>query len=315
MHANDTKRLATRRRRTLIITAIALLVPLAALTAASPALAEPKGIFKVFNDCPTEVSSVYLCQYAETTSGEFAIGSTKVTINKPIILQGGAAPVGAENPNEYTLVAAKDGNTLSKTELNVPGGLAGLINCEEIKGEGLLEKLTRATCKTTFENGVTGVTATTELASTPSNPVVLNLAALVEEKGAALTMPIKVHLKNPLLGESCYIGSTSSPIELHMTTGATSPPGPNKSIHGKLGTPVSEVENEQEAVTIHENTLVDNAFSVPVVNGCGGLASILLDPIIDAKLGLESPSGHNTAVFNGTLKDAEKTAVIASESF
>jgi hypothetical protein len=39
---------------------------------------------------------------------------------------------------EYLLAPAKDGNSLSKTALNVPGGIFG-INCYEIKGEGWLE--------------------------------------------------------------------------------------------------------------------------------------------------------------------------------
>ena len=299
-------------RRFLILIGAMLITSLAA---ASSAAAEPKGIFKKYNDCPTEVTGVALCQYGETTSGELVIGSTKIPINKPIVLQGGAKPRGGTNYNEYVLVPAKDGNSLSKTELNVPGGLAGLINCEEIKGTGLLESITRATCKATFESGLTGVTSTTELVASPSNPALLNLAALAEETGTAVTLPTRAHLKNPLLGESCYIGSEAHPIQLHLTVGTTAPPSPNKPIKGKFGTAVTEVENEFESTRLSENSLVDNAFSVPVVESCGGLASFLLDPIIDAKLGLESKSGSNTAILNGTLNTAETEAVLASEKF
>jgi hypothetical protein len=301
-----------RTRRFLILIGVMLFTSLAAVSSAA---AEPKGIFKKYNDCPTEVTGVALCQYGETTSGELVIGSTKIPINKPIILQGGAKPVGGANFNEYVLVPAKDGNSLSKTALNVPGGLAGLINCEEIKGSGLLESIARATCKATFENGLTGVTSTTELVASASNPALLNLTALVEEAGIGVTLPTRAHLKNPLLGESCYIGSEAHPIQLHLTTGTTAPPAPNKPIKGKLGTPIGEVEKGFESTKITENSLVDNAFSVPVVEGCGGLVSFLLDPIIDAKLGLESKSGNNTAVLNGTLNTAEAEAVVESEKF
>lgn len=298
-------------RRTCVVFAVAALAT--SLAFASTAAAEPKGVFKVYKDCPTEKSEVALCIYGETTSGEFVIGSTNVPINKTLLLQAGAVHVGGSNFNEYRLVPPKDGETMSKTELNVPGGLAGLINCEEIKGSGLLEIAERSLCKAVFENGLTGVTSTTEYVGTTSNPAILNFTNLIEEKGTGLSLPVRAHLKNPLLGESCYIGSAAHPIQLHLTDGTTSPPEPNKPIKGKLGTPASEIENEFESLITRENTLVDNSFSVPVVEGCGGLASALLDPIVDAKLGLESPSGHNTAILNNTLRDAEAEGVVASE--
>jgi hypothetical protein len=309
------ERLTGARRQGLAV-GLALVAPvLFALVGASSALAAPKGIFAKYSDCPTSTPGVALCTYGVTSSGEFAIGSTKVPINKTITLQGGAVHTGGSNFNEYYLVPAKDGNSLSKTELNVPGGLTGLVNCEEIKGNGLLEKLERGTCKAIFENKTTGVTATTELVATASNPAILNLTNLIEEKGAAITLPVRVHLKNPLLGEGCYIGSASSPIQLHLTDGTTSPPAPNKPIKGKLGTPESEVENGFESTVIRENTLVDNAFSAPSSEGCGGALSFLIDPIINSKIGLPSAAGHNTAILSGTLNTAETEGVVASEKF
>jgi hypothetical protein len=299
-------------KRLLIITAAAL-VALFALV--SSAAAEPKGIFKKYNDCPTEAPGNAICTYGITTSGEFSIGSTKVPINKTITLQGGGIHTGGSNFNEYFLLPAKDGNSLSKTELNVPGGLLNIVNCEEIKGKGFFETIERAACKAIFENKTTGVTATTELVATATNPAILNLTNLIEEKGTAITLPVRVHLKNPLLGESCYIGSEASPIQLHLTDGTTAPPAPNKPIKGKLGTPESEIEKGFESTVIRENTLVDNSFSAPAAEGCGGFFSFLIDPIVDSKLGLPSAAGHNTAILSGTLNTAEEEAVVASEKF
>jgi hypothetical protein len=300
------------------VRAFGLLAALAALTSlafASTALAAPKGIFTRFGDCPTAQAGVSLCTYAETTSGEFAIGSTKVPITKTITLQGGGIPAGGSNPNEYVLVPAKDGNTLSKTALNVPGGLTGLVNCAEIKGNGLLEVLERNTCKGIFENGVTGVTATTELVATASNPAKLNLAAIFLESGTGLTLPVRIHLSNPLLGSGCYVGSTAHPIELQLTDGTTAPPAPNKPISGHFGTGSEEIEGGRELLRVSGNKLVDNAFSVPVAEGCGGLAAFLIDPILDAKLGLPSAAGKNTAILEGTLYSATTENVVASEGF
>lgn len=304
-----------RRRRLGTLAAFAAAALIASFAFASTALGAPKGIFTKFGDCPTAQAGVSLCTYAETTSGEFAIGSTKVPINKTIILQGGGIPAGGTNPNEYVLVPAKDGNTLSKAALNVPGGLTGLVNCTEIKGNGLLEVLERNTCKGIFENGVTGVTATTELVATASNPAKLNLATIFLESGVGLTLPVRIHLSNPLLGSGCYVGSTTHPIELQLTDGTTAPPAPNKPISGHLGTAEEEEENARELLRVNGNKLVDNAFSVPVAEGCGGLAAFLIDPILDAKLGLPSAAGKNTAILEGTLYTATKENVVASEGF
>lgn len=302
----------TRSKRLLIVTAAALVALFAFVSSAA---AEPKGIFKKYSDCPTEAPGNAICTYGVTTSGEFSIGSTKVPINKTITLQGGGIHTGGSNFNEYFLLPAKDGNSLSKTELNVPGGLLDIINCEEIKGSGFFEIIERAACKAIFENKTTGVTATTELVANATNPAILNLTNLIEEKGTAITLPVRVHLKNPLLGEGCYVGSEKSPIQLHLTDGTTAPPLPNKPIKGKLGTPESEIEKGFESTVIRENTLVDNSFSAPVSEGCGGFFSFLIGPIVNSKLGLPSAAGKNTAILSGTLNTAEEEAVVASESF
>jgi hypothetical protein len=301
-----------RAKRLLIITAVALLASLAIVSSAA---AEPKGIFKKYNQCPTEIPGIHLCTFAQTTAGEFVIGSTKVPINKTITLQGGAIPTGGPNINEYFLLPAKNGESLSKVELNVPGGLTGLVNCTEIKGSGFWEVIERASCKAIFESGPTAVTATTELAASPANPAILNLFALFEEEGTGLTLPVKVHLKNPLLGESCYIGSEAHPVQLLLTDGTTSPPLPNKPIKGKLGTLTGEVEKGYESAKDSENTLVDNSFAAPATEGCGGFFSFLIGPIVNSKIGLPSAPGHNTAKLEGTLNNAEAASVVASEKF
>jgi hypothetical protein len=297
---------ASRSLRVLVLAVAALAV--SAVAFASVASAEPKGIFKVFNDCPTTTPGVTLCSWAKTTSGEFSLGSTKVPITSPIILQGGAIPTGnEENEREYFLVPAKDGNSLSKTELNVPGGLTNLVNCTEIKGNGLWEVIERGSCKAIFENGLTGVTMVTELAASATNPPILDLVALSTEEGTALTLPTKVHLKNPLLGESCYIGSEAHPVQLHLTTGTSG------TLKGKRGHVENKEEFSQVLLRISENTLVDNTYTAPVAEGCGGFFSFLIDPIINGKLGLPSKAGANKAVLNGELESATVEAVKGAE--
>lgn len=302
-------RLGGIRKRTLALV-VAVMVPVGALAVAAPALATPKGPYAVFAQCPTKEPGVELCSYAQTTSGEFKFGSTTVPINKTLTLQGGAIADPAES-NIFFLTPASNGESLSKTELNVPGGLLDFINCEEIKGNGFFEWAAREACKAIFENKTTGVSAEAELVANEKNLAYVDLFNLTGAHGTALQLPIRIHLKNPFLGNSCYIGSASSPVELELTTGTTSPPKPNEPISGKVGT----FSEEAEVLVDSNNSLVDNSFSVPVAEGCGEFLFVtgFLDGIVDGKLGLPLASGHNAAVLNGTLRIATAEAVVASE--
>jgi hypothetical protein len=284
----------------LLITAIVAV--LAALSVASPAFAAPKGAYAVFSDCP--LTSSEGCIYSKTEGGEFVVGKQKVPITNPIYLQSGFV----ENPatGELELIGAADGKTLSKSPQNVPGGLLDLINCKEISN--IVERIA---CEVVFENKLTGVNATAELTGPPV-PIALNEGNLLEGTGTVFTMPVRLHLENTFLGSECYIGSSSSPIEIPLTTGATSPPAPNKSIKGSPGN--LEFLEGGELISISKVSLVNNSFAAPAVNGCGGiLFSWLLDPIIDGKLGLPAAAGHNTAILNGKLEQAGVGSIIASE--
>jgi hypothetical protein len=295
---------------------LATVIVITSLAGASSAFAKaPTGDYAVFNQCPRFTTGVVLCLYSETQSGSVTINKQTVPLNEdkkhPLILQGGITvneTTGAEG-----FVGALNGETLSKTPQNVPGGLLGLINCTEIKAEGLLKllgELARAACKSVFENKTTGVNATTELAKSASS-IGINTSNLVNGEGVALSLPVKVHLENPFLGSECYVGSSSSPVTLNLTTGTTKPALPNKPISGKVG----DVKQKHafEFVEIPENTLVDNAFSAPEASGCGGIFSVLIDPLINSKIGLPSPNGKNTAIQNNYIREATTEGVIGSE--
>jgi hypothetical protein len=117
---------------------------------------------------------------------------------------------------------------------------------------------------------------------------------------------VKVHLENPLLGSSCYIGSSSSPLIWNLTTGTTAPPKPNLPISGTSGK-LTFVEKE-EIAQFEGVKLVDNAWSAPAATGCGGfLVEYILDPIINASVGVPSAAGTNTAI-------QEKTRISLTEA-
>ena len=58
-----------------------------------------------------------------------------------------------------------------------------------------------------------------------------------------------------------------------------------------------------------ENSLVDNSFSAPGVNGCAGILAPVVDLAVDLKAGLPSAAGKNTAIMNGSFLKAEARIV------
>lgn len=56
------------------------------------------------------------------------------------------------------------------------------------------------------------VEATAESADTPPD---FNFLAGITAGQPIITLPIKLHLQNPMLGPSCYIGSDANPIVVH----------------------------------------------------------------------------------------------------
>jgi hypothetical protein len=279
------------------------MAPLATLGTASPALAvehHPTGIFAPFADCPLANTSISYCVFAQTKSGEFKIGKKTVPIVNTITLQGGF--IGFEG--ELQFVAAEDGNTLSKTPQPVPGGLLGVV------APSVLPPFLQEIFNEIISKGPTGVTATAELAE-PASSIGLDTENIIEENGIALSLPLKIKLSNPFLGEKCYIGSNAHPVVIEFTAGTTAPPPPNTPIKGKAGT--FEGEDEFFLVRLRNNTLVNNSFAAPKAEGCGGLLSILIDPAVNAEVGLPAPAGENAAVLNSTLETGFAEAVRASE--
>ncbi len=263
--------------------AVVAVVALASLCAAASAFAGLPGEFAAFEQCPVKGAEVSACLSATASSGEFTIGSRTVPIKHPVILQGGLI----ENPEtgNYTMAAALNGETLTKSPQTVPGGLIGI---EGLGGE---------------------VTATTELAGSASS-IAVSPGNLLIESGTALSLPVKLKIGNPLLGNRCYGGSNAHPIVLNLTTGTTSPPKPNKPIKGKAGT-LTFTEHE-EILNITENSLVNNSFAAPGVEGCG-LIPFLTDPLVDLAMGVPAGEGHNTAILDGTIKIASAESVAERE--
>jgi hypothetical protein len=257
------------------------------------------GEYAKFNYCPSTTTEVFKCIYSVTEGGEVVLGKKKVPIVNPVTLQGGFA-----KPNKETkfskFFAATNGITLSKAAQPVPGGLLGIVPPESSP------PLVKALSKFFFENGLTGVNSTLELAK-PATEIQISEFHLVSEEGIALELPVKVHLENPFLGSNCYVGSSTSPLTWKLTTATTAPPLPNTAIKGTAGE--VEFKDEGRILQLNKGELVDNAWSAPSASGCGGILSFLVNPIINSQIGLASAAGHNAAILKTTSDVAAIKAV------
>jgi hypothetical protein len=253
----------------------------------------PKGEFKEFGECPLNNAKVTDCVFSVTNGGSFTAGTKTVPLVNPVTLQGGFFGSG----EEVTFVGAENGDTLSKTPQPVPGGLLG------IKAPTWWPKFLQDWFNDQINKGFTGVTATVELAA-PASAIKLSTENLINQEGTALGLPTKIKLDNAILGSNCYIGSNSKPVQIDFTTGKS----------GALEGSVGEVTFNETftLITISGGKLVNGTFAAPGAQGCGGIFSFFIDPLVNSILGLPDASG-NTAILEGVLKDAAAAAVKASE--
>ena len=287
-----------QKYRTRVACTALLAVALAALGLAGSASAKLVGNYTKFVNCAYTNVEARKCIYSTTNSGEVVLGKKVVPIEKAVVLQG--AYTAADETGFAKFIGATNGITLSKAAQNVPGGLAGIVP------EASSPFLVKALIKFFFENKLTGLTSTLELAK-PASEIRISENNLAGELGVALKLPVMVHLENPFLGKSCYVGSSGSPITWELTTGTTSPPLPNKAITGTVGE--AEFLEEGRILETKGTTLVDNAWAAPSASGCGGLLSFILDPIVNTSASLPAAAGKNTAVLVNNIFIGSTAAV------
>jgi len=253
---------------TRLLTAFGAAVAALALLAPAAPAAEPAPGYEQFAGCPSpeEDPEITSCIRSEVNGGHFQMGSKDVQITNPIVFSGGYR----EDGSGYD--ASPQGGLLPAKQ-EVPGGLVG------ITGLDWLVDLLDAEALELY--------AVTELAGQPGFPI-----------HQPFTLPIKVHLINPALGNNCYVGSDSNPIMLKLTAGTTNPPPPNEPISGQP--PKLEIDFETGIGHLKDGIFVDNSFSAPGANGCklvlAGLPVIGINGLVNTQAGLPSPAGTNETV-------------------
>lgn len=229
------------------LAATAMLAPMAQATTPNPGYSQ-------FAGCPdpaTENPTVVNCFHNTVKSGKFKMGNKDVPIEKPIHLIGGVNTEG-----ENFVFNSKGG--LLPAKQKVPGGVIGLTGLT-----WLLEF---------FGSEALTLYATTELAGQPKigNPELVQL-------------PVKVHLEHSVLGNKCYVGSNSNPIQLKLAfTGA----------EGFEFDPVTEIF---KFVGVNYQ---DKTFSAPGANGCTltlfGFIPISINGLVNTQSGLPAATGNET---------------------
>jgi DNA-binding beta-propeller fold protein YncE len=244
-------------------------------TGADHELRAGPGAWAPFSRCPVDdpamlatqgfnisvgTGTIGLCLSANSTHGSIAIGNLTATTG---------------NTN---LQVGLIGNPESGTFTVIPSSAGSLI-ADPVK----LPK-----------TPVGRVTAITESAGTPSN---FCLFCGIEADQPILTIPIKIQLKNPALGPSCFIGTAKDPILLNPQNTDLSNA---QSLGGFLsfdsnGVPDSTPGPDGALLT---TGLVqgDDTFAVPGATGCGPNGS--LNAVVDSVAGVPSASGANHLVLD-----------------
>jgi hypothetical protein len=212
---------------------------LGVVTAAACAVlpASAQAAFPNFSDCPRSQS--VSCADIVARSGSMSIKGFDVPLRDGTLeIRGG---LGTQE-----FIPPRGTNGFFARPVEVPGGLIGID----------------------LPIPFNDVTATPELAG-PASSIRLSIADF------SISVPIKLHLTNPLLGPNCYIGSNRNPVQQTLSVtrqGAISPASNYVAILGQV--------NE------------DNRYSIPGATGCA-LGLGFINSIVNLKLGLPSSSGNN----------------------
>lgn len=220
-----------------------------------------------------------LCLVVSAPSGSITIGKFTAPLGA---INAQAGLILNRSEGTETLVSPQ-GGFLVGSPLQLPGGLQALV-CPSSS------RALREICQGHHDRFLNSVVVTTlSSAGDPSNFV---LSAGFEPGVPIVTLPLKLHLESPLLGEHCYIGTNMEPIVAHPETvtpatlgfgefGANGMPEPNGPIIG---------------LSLTGSALNDKLVAIPSAHGCGFAG--LLDQAIDKNVGLPSPSGSNDLALN-----------------
>jgi hypothetical protein len=277
---------------------LATLLALGAL-ATSPALAKSKFNAKTWRQykyCPSEGHTskgeeYFICTYGETSAkgGQLQLGRVVVPLSKPIVMQGGLKALG-ESP---IVKALEPGETLESPELKVNSGL-NLIT-PQVEEEARFPEALKEKVKEAKKNKETAEFVKIEVAGNTLYEDVhaVDVLAVLEEKGNAFELPLKVKITGPFLeklgGGPCEVGNNEFPILQELKSEGAGTGG----VHAHAGKREANAETgapEGEQIEIEGIRLVDFNWPVPegaMAKGCGGEYEEQIDHALNIVMELE----------------------------
>ncbi|WP_326656331.1 hypothetical protein [Streptomyces sp. NBC_00385] len=266
-------------------TAFAAVASMGSATAATTL----NGNWAPFSRCPVDAPAMLavdgatdssICVSSHSESGSIKLGNTVVPVGSSDLQIGVIT-----HPGGLSTVVSPEGGALVADSAKVPGGLLGLMCPSDVP-------VITGICNTLTDVNLNRVTATLESVNTPTD---FQLVAGTTTGKPIVTLPVRIHLENPLLGDKCYIGSASNPILLKPQN-LTQPAVSSLKFAGDGTTDATGPLNR---LNLLGATQSDTTYAVPGTNGCGLLGA--LNWAVNLKTGLPSASGNN----NVTLDNAQ----------
>ncbi|WP_392674104.1 hypothetical protein [Streptomyces sp. LN785] len=264
-------------------TALAAFASVGSATAAT----NLNGNWAPFTRCPVDAPAMLaadgatdtaVCVSSHSASGSIKLGNTVVPVGASDLQVGVVT-----HPGGGATVVSPPGGALVADSAQIPGGLLGLMCPSDIP-------VITGICNQLTDVSLNRVTATIESVNDPSD---FQLLAGTTTGKPIITLPVRIHLENPLLGDKCYIGSASDPVLLRPQN-LTRPVIGTQQFEGDGTTGAAGPMGRIDLVGADQT---DTAYTVPGAGGCG---LNLLNWAVNLKTGLPSASGNN----NVTLDDA-----------
>ena len=274
----------SRRARLGLLASFTALAAFASVGSATAAT-NLNGHWAPFARCPVDAAAMLaadgvddtaVCVSSHSASGSIKLGNTTVPVGVSDLQVGVIT-----HPGGSSTVVSPSGGALVADPAQIPGGLLGLMCPSDIP-------VVSAICDQITNGTLNRVTATVESVGNPSD---FQLMAGVTTGKPIITLPVRIHLENPFLGDGCYIGSASNPILLRPQN-LTRPAAGTQQFAGD-GTP--DPAGVMGRISLLGADQTDTTYAVPGASGCG---LGLLNWAVNLKTGLPSASGTNNVVLN-----------------
>ncbi len=256
------------------------------------------GDWAALNRCPVDnptmlaantETTLALCVGVSSPSGSFTIGGLTLP-TKASNLQLGAV---LNQTDGSATAISPSGGALVNESIEVPNGLVALICPSHGRIAWRVCRPQHDGRYNEHDGELTNLTISMEPAGEPTN---FNLFAGLSLNQPIISLPVKIHLENRLLGRRCYLGSDAEPIVLQPEN--TTEPTVAFDAFDANGTPDP---NGTMTLIALLGTQTSSSFAVPAATGCGFMG--MFDETIDGHMGLPSPAGHNSLVLNEAKTD------------